>query len=293
VVFYASIYYFYKLRSNSETLILKAVGFSPINLLMPSIIANIAIGFLILGGVSPVAAELYSKFKKSETKLLAKGDLGQLINLSENGLWLKQGLEEGNNIIYIRRFIPDEKKIFGITIYDLSKENKFLQRFDGSVAEIKDGYWLIDDCVKTKFNLVEKIGKCHFYNEINLFRLEERFLSPKMVNIWQIRDLTKKMRQAGLSAIKYEIHFFHSLALPVLFISASLLAYIFVISLNQNPRNSRFFSQAIIIGPLLYFLQLVSTNFGLAGKIPAMVSAWIFPISLLSLSLALMVHFEY
>lgn len=277
-----------------ELVALRTFGISVWQFLIPVLLVAFIFGVFVVTALNPLGAMLLSRYERIEGTHL-KGH-GNLVAISENGLWLRDfELESGNSrIIHTLRIAQQGNEFFDISIFIMDEKYNFLKRVDAGYAQLEDGKnWVI-----TNATVVDKsYNKSHYAKllmptHMNFAQIQESLISPETISIYKLPSFIWSTQASGLSITKHLNYFYKTLMLPFFYCSMVLIAINFSTALPRSGKVGRSIFYGILLGFVIYFLSDVMNALGLAGNLPIILTASAPTLICLSVGTYLTLHYE-
>lgn len=288
----AGILSFSRMTKRNELVIARAVGLSAWQFVSPAIFTSILLGIFIMTILNPLTSVMLTRLEHLENKHLRESS-GSMMAISPSGLWLKERNPTNNIILHAARVSTDAAKLFDVTFYLFSRDNKFTQRIDATETNLEQGYWNLKEVLFTKpGSQGMRKSTYRLPTSLSKHQLQESFAPPEAVSFWQLPHFIKTLKTAGFSAIKHRLHWYNLLALPLYLSGMTLLGATFGLRHVRQGKIGAMMTTGIIIGFILYFLADIVAALGLSGKISIVVSACIPSILSGLLGISLLLHLE-
>lgn len=278
IILFTGIIFFVKLQKSNEINTIMLSGISKtIPILVPGLI-SFFLGVFILFVFSPISSTSL-KFYEETKRLFSSND--NLVVINDNGLWFKENLENGYNIIRANKILNNDfTKLTNVTIYNLDKSFNFIKRLDSDEIIIKNKNWMMFNTKvlnnQTDFSLKDNnySSDTEFVSTININNLKKFFSNANTVSFWEIGDNIKVLNERGYSADELKVKLHKYLSLPIFLLAMILVSTIFTISINKEYNTLMYLFFGIIIGFIIYFFNDLSIAVGLANKLPLIMSVW-------------------
>ncbi len=275
-VLFAALYTFWRLTRTSELVILRAVGISAWEFLMPAVLAALVIGLLKVTLINPIGSVFSTRFDEMDNTLL-RGK-SSTIDLSAGGLWLRQNGPDTYTIIHARNIDAAQWRLKDVSIYFLTYDDEFKGRLDAPEATLSGQSWEVSGGA---YNEPEKpdqppvfVPKTSIPTDMTPQKIQEIFTSTNSHSFWTIQHYIQTMEATGISAVRLRLQYLGLLADPFLFAGLVLLAA--AASLRQTRRGGTLFviSTGIVAAFALFFLGNVVRALGESETIPIILAAW-------------------
>lgn len=272
-VLLAGILTFWRLSRTSELTVIRSIGLSVWEFLIPIIGMCVLIGVVNMVMLNPIGAAL----QRHSTKVNYKYEVNNTSLLFTHlGLWLKEKNDLTQSFIngeYIKR----EKgnltgKNFRIFVTDLN--NNFIKRIEAKNAILKDkNLELFDVYTITPLLYEEHFDKYDFPTSLTVNRIEDSSLAPQSFSFWELPGFISFFESAGFSARKYRAYFYQLLFMPLTLCTMLLVSVLFSISPKRNQANLVLkLSAGILIGFGVFFFDQIIRAMGTSGRFPLFVS---------------------
>jgi lipopolysaccharide export system permease protein len=275
-VLFGALFTFWRLTRTSELVVLRAVGVSAWEFLLPAVLVAITIGIVKVTIVNPIGSVFSARFEEMDNTLL-RGKTST-IDLSAGGLWLRQSGEDSYTIIHATNVDSTTWRLKDVSIYFLTNGDQLTGRLDAPDAALVGQNWEVDG---GSFNRADRpdepptlVARTLIPTDITPGKIQEIFASPKSHSFWTILHYIHTMEATGISAIRLRLQYLGLLADPFLYGGLVLLAA--AAALRQTRRGGTLFviATGIVAAFALFFLGNVTRALGESETIPIILAAW-------------------
>src|SRR6185503_10148816 len=133
-VLFGGLFTFWRLTRTSELVVLRAVGVSAWEFLMPAILVAVSIGVVKVTVINPIGSAFSTKFEQMDNTLL-RGK-ASTIDLSAGGLWLRENSSDGYTIIHARNVDSSTWRVTDVSSYVLAIGEEFTGRLYAADAAL-------------------------------------------------------------------------------------------------------------------------------------------------------------
>lgn len=291
-ILFSAIFTFWRLTRRNELIIIRSAGFSVWQFLLPALLAAFAIGVVKITVINPVSALLLSRYETLESQYLKGQD--SLIDISENGLWLRQtDNDTGYVIIHAQNLNAQLWTLRDTIVFFFDNHDKLRFRIDAQNAQLNDGYWDLQTVVVNKPQEPPQTAPNYrLPTELTAQKIEESFAPAATLSFWHIPGFIKTLEETGFSAVRLRMHYQSLLAQPLLFCAMVLLAA--AVSMRPPRQQGTLFMiiAGVLIGFFLFFLDSFLQAFGVSQKLPVYLAAWTPAVISLLLGIATLLHLE-
>ena len=270
---------FVNLYDNKELIIFKSYGINNISIIKTLLICSVIFGIFIstvFYTASSSLKHIYLGFKNKYTN-----DNKYLAIVNENGLWIKDNVNNITNIINAESY--SNLNLKGISITSLDGEFDLIHTISADEASIGDELWLLKNVKKFEPNKKnEYYDELSFKTNFDFEKISNLFSNLAAFNIFELRNLFKDYKSFGYSTLEIESHLNRLYSLPIYLAIMTVLGAIFMFNIKFN--RSKIFSiiSGTLISVIIYYLNYFSNIMGTNEKLPIIAATW-FPYILLSL----------
>ncbi|MHA3913397.1 LPS export ABC transporter permease LptG [Halovulum sp. GXIMD14793] len=298
VLMLASLWTFLGLSRSSELVILRAAGVSALRFLLFPLIAAILLGGIAVTVFNPVVA-VTTQAHSALRDEMSRGS-GNVLSLSEDALWLRQGGDDGQTVIEARRVSADGLILFGVRMHRFNTENTLTSRIEARSAALSDGVWVLRGVTRWdlspgddgRLRQPEQLPELRLPTDLSQERILDTFASPEAVSIWEMPEFIQSLENAGFSAQRHRVFFHTELARPALFAAMVLIGAAFALRNVRFGQTGVMVLMAVFSGFLLYFFKDLTESLGNAGSVPSVLAAWTPPMVAILLSITILLHLE-
>ncbi len=272
-IFLISVKYFYlNLAEKNELGILNSNGISNLKIIYLISILSISLGILILLFYYSISSELKSKYLDIKSSFSNSNEYLAVVN--DNGLWIKEEIDENLYIIHAEKFDNDKLKSITITKADKYFNNESTIR--AKLANINSKNWQLSEVSILENNGNKKNYKSYVYNSsFNGEIISNLFSNLNSLNIYELHKLSSSYLKIGYSNLDIKIHLNKIYSMPFFYLLMTVLGFLIINKLKVI--KSKFFTImfGIFISVLVYYLNYFSSLLGNKGVLPIHLSVWV------------------
>ncbi len=123
-------------------------------------------------------------------------------------------------------------------------------------------------------------------------KILNNFENPKIFSIFELPQLIKDLKLAGLNQTKFKSHLNSLLCKPLIFLAMSLIACYFGLSHFRNQKNIILAISGIAVGLIFYITNSIIENLGNSGLVPIFSSTWLISMIYISIGILLIYRKE-
>ena len=264
--------FFVNLFEKEELIVLKKHGVDNLVLIKILIITSLVCGILIVSLFYTISAQMkhsYLSFKNKFTD-----DKKYLAVVNENGLWIKDEVDNSINIINAEIFENDTLKKLIITQMD--KDFNIVKTIIGKSANIQKNTWKIKN---VEVHEVEKAKVSHdqilFKTNFNKEKLNNIFSNLTSLTFFELLSMSKDYNQLGYSTLEINSHLHKLYSFPIYLMIMSLVGGILMLNIKYNKSKIVNITIGIILSVIIYYLNYFINLLGTNEKLPIIISIWL------------------
>ncbi len=298
VVILATLALYLNLARTSELVITRAAGRSALRSLAAPVLTAFVAGLFCVAILNPIVAATSKTYEALSSTY--KTGSANVLSISREGLWLRQGSEDGQMVIRAERVNLDGTVLFNVTFYGFGNKGGPLYRIEAKSAELVPGAWQITDAKRWVFATVtgnpERASTRHaelsLPSDLTRERIRDGFGTPSAIAIWDLPEFIASLDRAGFSALQHRMWLHMELALPLIFVAMVMIGAGFTMRHTRFGKTGTMVMMALGLGLALFFLRNFAQILGENGQIPVALAAWSPPLIGIFLSLGLLLHLE-
>lgn len=293
----ATITLFLALARSSELVVTRAAGRSAIRALGAPLVVTLFIGGLTVTMFNPLVAATSKLFEQREQAL--RQGVSEVLTLSEDGLWLRQGDGDGQTVIRAGRTNLDGTRLEDVTFLTFTPEGSPARRIEAATATLSAQGWALEDAKVwplTGTRIPEASATLHdtllIPSTLTPDQIRDSFGEPSAISFWELPGFIAQLEEAGFSARRHQIWLQMELAQPALLIAMVLIGAVFTMRHQRGRRTGTAVLLAVLLSFGLYVIRNFAQVLGDNGQIPVLLAAWAPPIAGIALSMGYLLHLE-
>ncbi len=263
---------FIKLMDQNEIIVLKNFGLDNLSIIKILSFLSFLIGLIIITIYYNFSSSLkysYLNLKNSYAK-----DNKYLAVITENGIWIKDEINENINIINANRF--KNKILYDVDILQFDRNFNFKNNIISKEILIKDKSWLIKDAqVSNSKGKLENIKNYYFDTNLSYVDVNSLFSNLSSLNIFELNDLRKKYESINYSSTEVNSAIQKLISFPFYLTLMTILASALMINIKHNKSKVIHLILGILISVIIYYLSFFFEELGKNEQIPIIISIWI------------------
>ncbi len=265
-------FFFMKFQSNSEILIFKNNGINNLKIILHLSLIVFIIGILIISIFHFISSNMknnYLQFKNKYTK-----DNKYLAVINENGLWIKDIIDNQIMIIHSEKINKNILENIAITTYD----NEF--RNNNSIvarkANINNQVWKLEDVsIIDSSGKRENISSYKIKTNFDYIKINSLFSNLESLNLIELIKQKKDFQSVGLNVSDINLYLNRYFSLPINLIIFSLLSAILMFNVKFKKSTSFVLITGILLSVIIYYIYYFFGLLGSNDKIPILFAVWL------------------
>ncbi len=267
----SSQFLFLRLLENGELNTFKNNGLDNIKILSLITFLSFIIGLfivIIFYNLSAVMKFEYLDIKKNFTR-----DNKYLATITENGLWIKDEINDQINFVNANRFTINS--LNEVDIVQLNEKFEFQKNIKAENVDIKKNNWkLFDVRIIDKDNNIKVLEEMNFLSNFNYEEISNLFSNLASLTLWNLLELKKNYISINYSTTEIDYHLQRIVAYPFLITIITVLSAILMLNLNYRKPKIFFIVVGILLSVIIYYINFFFGALGKNEKIPLLVSIW-------------------
>ncbi len=264
-------FFFIKLLEKGELNAFKNNGLSNFKILKLTTFVSFLLGLFIIVifyNFSAILKFKYLDIKKDYTK-----DNKYLATITENGLWIKDEINNEINFINAKNFTFNT--LNEVDIIQLNNKFEFVKNIRSKSAQIENNSWILfNSKIIDKSNKVIEKDELTFRSNFNYKEINNLFSNLSSLTIWNLFELKKNYNSINYSTTEIDYHLQKVLAYPILITTITLMASILMLNINYKKPKVFLIIIGILLSVIIYYINFFFGTLGKNEKIPLLVSIW-------------------
>ena len=293
----ATVVLFLSMARSSEMVITRAAGRSALRTLVSPVIVALIIGLMVVGMFNPIVAATSKRYEQLSEQFDSGG--GSTLSISDEGLWLRQGTDEGQTVIRAWRSNNDGSVLYDVTLISYASEGGPIRRIEANSARLGPEGWILNDAkswpIATGINSegnAERFASLTIPSTLTLERIRDSFGKAGAISIYNLPTFIRQLELSGFSPRRHKVWLQSELARPLFLIAMVLVASAFTMRHTRSGGTGIAVLSAVLLGFGLYFIRSFAQILGENGQIPVLLAAWAPPVATIMLALGILLHRE-
>ena len=270
-------FFFIKLGDRDELIAFKNFGLNNTKVLKLISFTTLLIGILVITIFYNVSANMQNLYLEIKNKYTL--DSKYLAAITENGLWIKDEIDENINIINAEKI--DKNKLINVDIIQFDRNFNLLKIINANEVDITNNKWHSDNVVSSKYDSLEKRTKhLEFQSNFNYEKINSLFSNLSSLDLWALNKVKKDYEALNYSTTEINSHIQKIFSYPIYLMIMTVLAATIMMNIKYDKPKVFHLIFGILLSVVIYYINFFLGVLGKNETIPITVSIWM-PIVLL------------
>ena len=287
---FAAIAVLISLNRRYELVVVRSVGVSVWQFLMPICAAALTVGIFSVAIFNPLATAGFSQAQLLETIVFDRDQTPSTDNIVP---WIRQKSGGTDMIIGANGALEGGLIMLGVTMVFFDTEGAVTSRVEADSATLGDGIWQVEEAVRYRAGEEpEQIGAMEVPTSLRPEYVQERLTDPESVSVWELPGKIEVAQSLGFSAAQFATQFQILLARPFLIAAMAVIAATVTLQFVRFGQAGTVILGGVVAGFVLYVVSVLVRTFGASGAIPPVVAAWLPVVVAFALGITVLLHKE-
>ena len=263
---------FIKLYDKKELDIFKNFGLTNFKIIKVLLFTSLIFGLIFNTVFYTFSSKLknnYLSFKNNFTS-----DNKYLAIVNENGLWIKDEINNKINIINADEFIGNE--LNSITITQLDKNFNLKRTIISDSANINNNNWELKSVEIFEYDGKRKKEELlYFETNFNKNKIESLFSNLSSLNFLQLKELYNDYKSVGYSTSEVESYLNKLYSYPIYLMIMTIIGSILMLHIKNFDSKIFNIVAGILFSVIVYYINYFFGVLGDNGKLPIILSIWL------------------
>ena len=297
VMILSSVSLFLTLARTSELVVTRSAGRSALTTLASPMLVSAIIGVSAVTLFNPIVAATSKQFITLEREY--KNQDTSTVLIGREGLWLRQGDEDGQTVIHARSATEQMTTLYDVSFLQYDTSGQPRTQIIADQAVLTQSGWQLRNTTQWALNTSDNPEETA-RTDPQLFiptslteeRIRESFSEPSAISIWDMNGYINELEEAGFSARRHKVWLQMEIARPLFLMAMVLVGAGFTMRHTRFGKTGVAVLAAVMLGFGLYYIRNFAQILGENGQLPTMIAAWTPPIASILLALGLLLHME-
>jgi lipopolysaccharide export system permease protein len=274
IVLIATVFLFLSLTRQRELDALKAAGISLYRASLPVLLVAGAISVLAVAFQETVLPDINAKSEEVD-RVKIRGQLPRHLQ-RQTQIWYRSS---DTRFFRMALLDPVGKSMEGLTVLDISRDFRLLERLDAHAAQWSPEGWQVTDGVFRRVGPQNRITSEMFDSRVlampehidDFIQLQN---APDTMSFLELRAYVARLRDGGHRVTRYLVQLYSKLSFPLVHVIMALVAIPFALVSPRSGGRAMGIGVAIVIAVGYWVVHSVALAFAQADLLPAALAAW-------------------
>ena len=275
IVFISSMWFLLSLRNSKDLLSLKVFGFSNFKIFISIALTSFLLGWIVLFAINPITSAMIKYYEKTKSEYSL--DIDHLVTINKNGLWIKENIDIGHQIIS-----ADETKIDilkNVTVFHLDDDYSLIKRIHAKTANISKNKWDMKEVtisiIENGISKEDKLESYYLVSKYNHEKITGLFRNFDTMSFLELLLNYKDLQNKGYNKIYLDQNLNSMMSIPFFLFIMTALASILTMNTLKKSNNFTFIIVGLIACVAIYYFKDLSLALGQTNRISLSLSVWV------------------
>ncbi|HJV58717.1 MAG TPA: LPS export ABC transporter permease LptG [Methylomirabilota bacterium] len=274
IVLIATVFLFLSLTRQRELDAFKAAGISLYRASLPVLLVAGAISVLAVAFQETMLPDINAKSEEVD-RVKIRGQLPRHLQ-RQTQIWYRSS---DTRFFRMALLDPVGKSMEGLTVLDISRDFRLLERLDARTAQWSAEGWQVTDGVFRRVGPQNRITSELFDSRVlampehidDFIQLQN---APDTMSFLELRAYVARLRDGGHRVTRYLVQLYSKLSFPLVHVIMALVAIPFALVSPRSGGRAMGIGVAIVIAVGYWVVHSVALAFAQADLLPAALAAW-------------------
>ena len=200
--------------------------------------------------------------------------------ITENGLWIKDEINENINIINANKV--DNEFLLNVLITQFDKNFEIINIIQSEKVDISSYQWKIFNPTILKDNQQTILNEIILQSNFDLKRINSLFSNLSSLTVFKLLELRKSYKTLNYSVIDIDSHLYKIITYPIYLTLITIFAAIIMFNIGYQKNSFFKITLGILLSVVIYYINYFFNILGSSDKIPLLLSI-VMPLIILSI----------
>ena len=192
--------------------------------------------------------------------------------ITDNGLWIKDEIENKVNIINANKV--DNQFLLGVSITQLNKDFDVLNIIQSDKVDISSFEWKLIDPVILNNNQEYSLSELILKSNFDLKKINSLFSNLSSLTVFKLIELRKSYKALNYSLVDIDSHLFRVASYPIYLTLITIFSSIIMFNIGYQKNTFYKITLGIFLSVIIYYINYFFNILGTNEKIPLILSVF-------------------
>ena len=265
-------FFFLEIIEKNELDVLKVNGLNNLKIIQQLALTSLVMGIILVIFFYNLSSNL--KFIYLELKNSYSNDNKYLAVVNENGLWIKDEIDEKIYIINAEKI--DNNFLKDVNISEFTSDFELIRILNSKKVDILSNEWKVLSPTVSENNITTQYKDLILLNtHFNRDKINGLFRNLKSLSVIELMKLKSDYKSLGYSTNEIESHLNRIYSYPIYLTIMVMLSSIIMLNIKRNKNKVFHILAGISLSVLIYYFYYLSNLFGENGSLTLITSTWL------------------
>ena len=270
--------FFINLIDKNELEIFKYTGLNNLKIIKIISTYTFIIGLIFVIFFYNISAILKNSYLVIKNKYT--DDSKYLAVITENGLWIKDEINNNINIINANKI--DNEFLLEVSITQFNKNFELIKIIQSQKVNISSSTWTIISPNILENNLMTILNSMKFPSNFDLKKINSLFSNLSSLTIIDLYKLRESYKSLNYSLVEIDSHLYKIITYPIYLTLITIFSSIIMFNIGYQKNSLFKIILGIFLSVIIYYINYFLNVLGTSEKIPLVISIF-FPLIILSI----------
>ena len=270
--------FFSYLIENNELRIFKYFGLNNIKIVKIISLFTFLLGLILVIFYYNFSSKLKNYYL--EIKNSYSNDNKYLAVITENGLWIKDEINQKINII--NASTVDNEFLINVLVTQFDDKYNYIQTIQIEKVDISSTTWKISKAIVSENNRTKNSTNIILKSNFDLKKINSLFSNLSSLTLMELYQLRKSYISLNYSLVDIDSHLHKLFSYPFYLTIMTILSSIIMFNVGFQKNLTFNITFGIFISVIIYYINVFFNVLGTSEKIPVVLSIWL-PLIILSI----------
>tara|TARA_B100000787_G_scaffold164356_1_gene146969 strand:- start:730 stop:1803 length:1074 start_codon:yes stop_codon:yes gene_type:complete len=259
---------FIKLIDKNELEIFKYIGLDNLKIIKIVGIYSFTLGLLFVIFFYNFSSILKNSYLVIKNKYVDDGKYLAVIN--ENGLWIKDEIDQTINIINANKV--DDEFLLDVLITQFDNSFNIIRTIQSEKINISTLNWKVINPKILENNILDTLDEIELRSNFDLKKINSLFSNLSSLSIINLIKLRKSYQSLNYSIIEIDAHLYKIITYPIYLTLISIFSAIIMFNIRYQKNSIFKIIFGIFLSVIIYYINYFFNILGISEKIPLILS---------------------
>lgn len=260
--------FFITLINKNELEIFKYTGLNNYMIIKVISIYSFMLGLIFVVIFYNLSSILKNSYLIMKNKYVDDGKY--LAIITENGLWIKDEIDNEVNIINASKV--ENEFLINVVISKFNNNFEMIEVIQSEKVEVSSVNWKIFNPKISKNNMITEKNKIIFRSNFDLKRINSLFSNLSSLSLFDLMKLRKNYKSLNYSVVDIDSHFYRIISYPVYLTLMTIFSSIIMFNIGYQKKSIFKITLGIFISVVIYYINYFFNILGTSERIPLILS---------------------